>query len=99
MTEQELQAAFRAEFAERQNETITVEMSIGQAWCLLCQVQLASRHPNNNGPTLGIAADAIADICRAMNFGPAMREVANRGWQSEHDRARGEEIKPPSIIQ
>lgn len=26
-----------------------------EAWCLLCQVQLACRHPENAGPTCGIA--------------------------------------------
>ena len=86
--EQELTAAFEKEFAalRAHQDTVTVEMSMIQAWCLLAQVQLASRHPQNNGFTLEIAAEAMAHICKAMPFGPAMRRVANLGWSSEHDK-------------
>lgn len=82
----EKEKAFVAELREmhRQGIKIRLELNPAAAFAVLANLQLAARHPGNNGPSVKIArgvADRIAD-----HFdGPISREVIRQGWDPSFD--------------
>jgi hypothetical protein len=91
-TNDPLEAQFTAEFialAER-TERISIEIRPLDAWILLCQLQLALRHPENSGPS----ADKARQIARRLQslVAPtgALKIVAERGWDTYFDVPRKE---------
>jgi len=56
------------------------------AWMLLANLQLALRHPGNNGASASWAREFASNIESRLCAGrPAMSEVARRGWLPKHD--------------
>ncbi len=66
-----------------------IHLSGYQAWCLLSQIQLACRHPDNDGPTRQIAEGIAHVIEQSVATTPALQEVARRGWDPAYDEVRG----------
>lgn len=66
---------------------INCEFDIPTLLCVLSQVQLATRHPDNNGIAKDIAVKAAkimqAAIAKAV---PELDEIMELGWYSEFDR-------------
>ena len=53
------------------------------AWVLVAQLQLALRHPANNGPTSEIARHIATTILEGLSLDPdsALARLAEQGWQ------------------
>ena len=83
-----LEAAFVAEFDALCNSTHTLVFSCSplEAWALLCQVQLACRHPENTGPTRDVAVRIARGFQRQIATTPALAIVAECGWSKEFDQ-------------
>lgn len=85
-----LEAQFIQEFAAlaKRAERISLEIRSLDAWILLSQLQLALRHPENNGPS----ADKARQIARRLQslVAPtgALKIVAERGWDTYFDVPR-----------
>jgi len=83
-----LEAAFVAEFEQltKQTQRLVLSMTPLEDWCLLCQVQLACRHPENTGPTRAIAERIARQFQRQIAHSGALAIVAERGWHKEFDQ-------------
>jgi hypothetical protein len=83
-----LEAAFVAEFEQltKQTQRLVLSMTPLGAWCLLCQVQLACRHPENTGPTRDIAVRIARQFQQRIAGQGALAIVAERGWHKEFDQ-------------
>jgi hypothetical protein len=63
---------------------ITLLLTAMQAWCLLSQLQLALRHPQNTGPIATLARQVARTLQAAVAPpGSALYELAERAWQGE----------------
>ena len=84
----DLEAAFVAEFEELAQRTHRLVLSVTplEAWALLCQVQLACRHPENTGPTRAIAVRIARQFQSQIAPDGALAIVAERGWSKEFDQ-------------
>lgn len=78
----EIFAAMRA-LHERE---ITVTLNAFSAWCLVAQVQLALRHPENFGPATDTTLKTLPVLMReiAPDGGPLM-DLYRMGFNPEHD--------------
>lgn len=85
--EDDLEVAFMAEFDELVKRTNRLVFSLTplEAWALLGHVQLACRHPNNNGITREIAMRIAREFQSMIAREGALAIVAERGWQKEYD--------------
>ena len=85
--ELELYKRFSREFKtlEGDPQPVILELTKLQAWSLLCQVQLALRHPKNIGPTSAIARGIAEALQAKIATLPAMAEVARLGWNTKCD--------------
>jgi hypothetical protein len=84
MNEQELFEQFEREFRALENHPgVTLQLSAVEAWCLLCQIQLACRHPGNTGPSRRIAEAAARVLQALVATGPALHSIAERGWTDD----------------
>jgi hypothetical protein len=88
MDEQSLEERFRAEFealVTGGHAPLQVVMTPLEAWAVLCNIQLASRHPLNNR-TVARTAIAVAKRIQAQ-VAPtgALSEVASKGWDKTFD--------------
>lgn len=83
----DLETAFVAEFEllTKQAQRLVISMTPIEAWCLLCQVQLACRHPENTGPTRDIAIKIARQFQQRIASSGALAIVAERGWHKEFD--------------
>jgi hypothetical protein len=87
MNEEELETAFIMEFDVLVKSTHQVIFTLTplEAWALLGHVQLASRHPGNNGKTREIAIRIARELQQMIARDGALAIVAERGWQREYD--------------
>lgn len=87
-TDEELQAAFLREFEQFRHLPVQITLELGPitAWAVMSGLQLAIRHPKNAGPTAAMMRKVAEDLERQIAVGPAMKEVARRGWDPQHDR-------------
>ncbi len=77
---------FKAEFAALQDHPgVILQLGAWEAWALLGQLQLACRHPRNNGPTRQIAERFARQIQAAVATTPALKVIAERGWNPAYD--------------
>jgi hypothetical protein len=82
--EQELETLFQSEIlaAMAANERVVIDLDVYQAWTLLGQLQLALRHPGNEGASADVARSIIAVIAgRLCKPGSAMETVYVMGEQ------------------
>jgi len=59
---------------------IELTMSPIEAWIIFSQLQLALRHPGNNGEGREIAVDFARKLQAIVAVTPALRTVAEMGW-------------------
>lgn len=66
---------------------ITVRLSLGGAVGLVADLQLALRHPSNNGWSAKVARDVIAGLIQSFEQAQAVAvaEIARRGNDAAHD--------------
>lgn len=54
--------------------------------CIISQVQLATRHPHNNGPVKDIATDACKKFQKELvRLAPELNEIIEAGWNPDFD--------------
>lgn len=82
-----LEDRFRREFLELCSDQtpIVFELTPLQAWIVFVQLQVALRHPANDGISSQIAYDVAKNIEKKLPMGPAMAELAKRGWDPNYD--------------
>ena len=78
-TDQRLLTAYVAESVKRQHEEILLKLTFVQACGLVAQLQLALKHPLNNGPAADLAHFAITSLQAAIHPGPAVAELFRQG--------------------
>lgn len=81
---------------------LTIELDAPQSVALLGQLQLALRHPNNQGPSAARMRELAQSIEGGLKvLGPAVAELCAMGWQPEHDASPENEpaAKSPLIVQ
>ena len=88
-----LQAQFQTEFAALAARIDTIRLSLTplEAWALLGQIQLASRHPDNTGPTWRMTESIARRLAAIIAPSGALKIVAERGWDARYDVPREEE--------
>ena len=74
-------AALEAQDAER--GPISIELSAFVAFCLIGQIQLATRHPANCGPSLDYAVQFANALSEKLP--PSAQAVIALGWNPEND--------------
>jgi hypothetical protein len=85
-----LLAAASLEMKDRTQETITMQYTAPQAMGLLGTLQLALRHPANRGATstqMRLLAHTLEQWL--SEFGPAIKELCQLGWNPEADDDAG----------
>lgn len=88
MTDAELFRDFSADFrALRERPDLRIELRATAAWVVMAQLQLALRHPDNVGEGAAIARRFAHELQRAVANTPALRIVAEQGWEPEEDGA------------
>lgn len=54
--------------------------------CIISQVQLATRHPDNNGPVMQIAVQACKKLQGVIKDSvPEINELIEKGWEAKFD--------------
>lgn len=78
-------------------QPVHLEISKLDAFFLIAQVQLACRHPGNNGPTRARIECIMRDLGKALAIHDAdLRNLIELGWRPDADRPAGPETKPSS---
>jgi hypothetical protein len=71
---------FEEDVRRHRADPVTLQLTLSEAWFLFANLQLALTHPLNIGPA-GAAARLIGkQIEPLITLTPAMRTVAERGW-------------------
>lgn len=73
----------------RDEPPIHLEVNRLSAWMLMAQLQLALRHPENDGPCADAARDFAVSLQKAVAMTPTLRAVAERGWDPNYDLPAG----------
>jgi hypothetical protein len=60
-----------------------LELDSVQAWTLFSNLQLALKHPENQGPSSQIVMEIALDIQSKVATTPAMKKIAEMGWINE----------------
>ena len=83
-----LQAAFAVEFLQLDGRPpIMLLITQVEAWALLSQIQLASRHPKNLGSTREMAEQIARKLQAVVAREGALKIVAESGWDPAYDEA------------
>ena len=86
---EDLEDQFKREFLELCDDVlatpVVLELDLLQAWVLFSQLQVALRHPKNVGEARRIAHAIASELEKKLPMGPAMAEVAKRGWDPQYD--------------
>lgn len=86
MDEKQLFEQFTEEFKLLEGVPFVLDTTAMHAWAIMSHLQLALRHPKNNGPTAEIARQVANQIIETLAPpGSALREVAERGWNPHFD--------------
>ncbi|MDD5457478.1 MAG: hypothetical protein PHV30_10680 [Candidatus Margulisbacteria bacterium] len=82
---------FKSDFERYVNDLKVIKMDVTplEAWVIMCQLQLALRHPRNIGPTAVIAREIAKEIQEKVAITPALQEIAEKGWKREFDMMNG----------
>lgn len=74
------------EFTQLSNTpSIDIKISPLAGWCLIAQIQLASRHPQNTGLTAAEAKRIADTITESLPLSDAGRRFLCRGWNPDLD--------------
>jgi len=64
---------------------ILIHLTCQQAWDIMSQLQLAFRHPKNDGGSRSVAEAFARDLEACATPTPMLKEIARRGWLREYD--------------
>ena len=65
--------------------SIDIQISPLAAWTLIAQIQVASRHPGNNGAGAELIRSWASELEARMNLSPFMKEFLAKGWDRDQD--------------
>ena len=85
--EHKLFQRFRDEFRtfNSNHPGLTLYLTPVEAWYLMSQLQLACRHPKNNGGSRRYAESLALTLQLEIARTPALATVASRGWNPLYD--------------
>lgn len=84
----EFEAQFIRELATLRNRpNVKLELTALAAYCLIGQIQLACRHPANDGHGRDIAEAVARVLINQVATTPALAEVIRRGWDPQYDES------------
>ena len=66
--------------------SVHLNMTRWQAYCLVAQVQLALRHPENTGASRPVVEGIARELEQLFSDRPLMADLLKRGWRKEFDR-------------
>lgn len=65
---------------------IPIVANIPTLLCLISQVQLATRHPGNNGTVRMIAEHFCRELQEVIStFAPDLNDIMEKGWNPDYD--------------
>lgn len=71
-------------------EIIDMASTPARLYILIAQIQVALRHPHNNGASAEIAREIALNMTEAVcHYVPEARESIEQGWNSAYDVHRG----------
>lgn len=86
MSDDPLFNQFRQDFlALEHHPGVHLELTAIEAWMLLGQIQIACRHPENNGISRATVEKLARQIQAGLAVTPALAAVAERGWDPAYD--------------
>ena len=87
MDEERLKRQFIKEFAALVEDKASVRLDLTprEAWAVLSNLQLALRHPENNGSSAKMGRRIAERLQRMVASEGALAEVARRGWDQRYD--------------
>ena len=89
----ELRTQFTLDFGQLlEKKVIELKLSPLDAWVAVSHIQLALRHPKNLGPSSTIARSVAERLIAAVATTPALREIANLGFDADYDVPEEEQI-------
>lgn len=71
----------RHDLAKLRTRTIVLRFNGLEAWLLLVNLQLALKHPENNGESAGMTEAIARRIQAVIADTPELKELAEMGWQ------------------
>ena len=79
---------FTQEMKELMKSNIQVHLvlSAPEAWIILAQLQLALRHPLNNGASSDVAHRVVEEIASKVACSPRLRAIYEAGWDPDCDQ-------------
>jgi hypothetical protein len=81
----EFQAAFANDVRAHGQQMITLKVDFEVAFSLVAQLQVALRHPGNNGAQAIKMRLFVEALINRIAFTPTIRRVLEAGWKREHD--------------
>ena len=67
-------------------QTITITVDLMSAICIIGNIQIAGRHPKNNGPSRKIAEDFARSLqLRVAKLHPNTGGMIEKGWDPDYD--------------
>jgi hypothetical protein len=86
LSDEELTIAATRELARASGTCLNLKLAISEAMGLLGTIQLAMRHPDYGETARSAMREVASRIERQLSrVGPAMAEMAARGWNPDHD--------------
>jgi hypothetical protein len=81
----EAEVAAALEYLSRR-EPLQISIQPMMAWALLAQLQLACRHPRNQGPTRRMVERFARQLQGLIAPEGVLARLAERGWKPEYDQ-------------
>ncbi len=86
MNTDEMAVRFGNELKQLSNEpTIGLAISPLMAWQIICQLQLALRHPENTGISSEETRHFVDTLVDEIPLSDSLKELFSMGWNPEHD--------------
>ena len=84
----EIAAAFEDDAVKFADLDIELHFTLPTLLTVIAQMQLAQRHPGNNGQSAHLARRVIERLIERVSFTPAIRAVLEAGNDTEYDKPK-----------
>ena len=69
------------------DDQITVALTKIEAWTIMCEIQVALRHPKNQDTMIAQMVKSVAiNLQSQVSDSPALAQMAEMGWNPEYDQ-------------
>lgn len=77
---------FERDYNSLKNQPVLkLEINLQEAWGVMAQLQLALRHPMNQGASAEIGKSFALLLQEKVSITPVLEQVAEAGWNKEYD--------------